>query len=332
MTHAFISYVREDAKVVGYICEILRKNNVKYWQDIDDIDPGKRWKGTIRQAIEKGAFYVACFSTAWQAREVTYANEELTIAIDQLRLRPTDRAWFIPIKLDQCEIPDRDIGGGETLRSIQAIDLPKEGWRRGLEKLLRALGVENPDLELGEPLGSGLPPNGKLGYGRMVVERTIPPLPRIVGQIFSITNGWVARTEENHILAYMETQAPTAQLQAVNEQLGLHVFYAISADGFISTDPANPNEFFFKTHHEFPKGTRMWDIVGEQWMDLQFDMTSDLEFVAHGILGPKGFAGIFQSESVFTMPMGKLPVKMFGTFDISVDPTHNPDPKVGNRS
>ncbi len=51
-------------------------------------------------------------------------NEELTVAIEELRLRPTDRAWFIPVLLDDCEVPDRSIGAGETLRTLQWIKLP----------------------------------------------------------------------------------------------------------------------------------------------------------------------------------------------------------------
>jgi hypothetical protein len=64
-------------------------------------------------------------------------NEELTTAIDELRRRPTDRTWFIPILLSECEIPDRSIGGGETLRNLQAVTL--YGWDAGMASLLRAL-------------------------------------------------------------------------------------------------------------------------------------------------------------------------------------------------
>jgi len=40
-----------------------------------------------------------------------------------LRLRRPDDPWLIPVRFDECEIPDRDIGGGRTLTSIQRADL-----------------------------------------------------------------------------------------------------------------------------------------------------------------------------------------------------------------
>ena len=90
-----------------------------YWLDRNDIDPGLRWKREIRRAIQQGAFFIACFSKEYDERDKTYMNEELTFAIEELRQKPIDQAWFIPVKLNKCEIPDRDIGGGDTLRDLE---------------------------------------------------------------------------------------------------------------------------------------------------------------------------------------------------------------------
>jgi hypothetical protein len=38
------------------------------------------------------------------------------------RRRP-EQPWLIPARFDDCTIPDRDIGGGRTLGSIQRADL-----------------------------------------------------------------------------------------------------------------------------------------------------------------------------------------------------------------
>jgi len=43
--------------------------------------------------------------------------------LDEIRRRPHDRSWFIPVRLDDVLVPDRDIGGGETLSDIHKIDL-----------------------------------------------------------------------------------------------------------------------------------------------------------------------------------------------------------------
>jgi len=66
--------------------------------------------------------FVACFSRQSLAREVSHQNEELALAIEQMRLRRPDRPWLIPLRFDECEIPDWDIGGGRTLSTIQRVD------------------------------------------------------------------------------------------------------------------------------------------------------------------------------------------------------------------
>jgi hypothetical protein len=74
----------------------------------------------------------------------SYQNEELTLAIEQMRLRPPDHPWLIPVRFDDCDIPDRDIGGGRTLDSIQRADLfgdrAEDGAARLVAAVLRILG------------------------------------------------------------------------------------------------------------------------------------------------------------------------------------------------
>lgn len=65
-------------------------------------------------------------------------NEEITLAIEELRQKPPDRSWFIPVLLSDCEIPDREIGPGETLRDLQWVHL-FEDWEGGLEKIRKVI-------------------------------------------------------------------------------------------------------------------------------------------------------------------------------------------------
>lgn len=143
MTHAFVSYVRDDEPIVQLLCSDLREKGVELWLDREQIQPGRRWKATIRKAIIDGTYFLACFSPSYIERDRTYMNEELTLAIEQLRQRSTTRAWFIPIIFGIDSVPDRDIGGGETLRDIQWVDVGAEPngeeWRIGINKLLSML-------------------------------------------------------------------------------------------------------------------------------------------------------------------------------------------------
>ncbi len=155
MAHVFISYVRENQDVVDRLCASLRTNQIEVWLDREQIQPGQRWRDAIRSAIRNGAFFLACFSRESTARERSYMNDELTLAIDELRLRPTSRSWFIPVLLSGSEVPDRNIGGGETLRDFQWVDLAA-GWDDGIRAIVRTT-KECASLSSGKPaaLSSG---------------------------------------------------------------------------------------------------------------------------------------------------------------------------------
>jgi class 3 adenylate cyclase len=139
--HVFISYVREDRRLVETLCGQLRHNDIAVWLDREKIRPGQRWQIAIRRAIEEGAFFIACFSKSYSLRAKSYMNVELSIAVEQLRARPTDRAWFIPILFEGGAVPERPIGGGETLRDFQWVDLSDE-WNSGVERILSVLRPE----------------------------------------------------------------------------------------------------------------------------------------------------------------------------------------------
>ena len=140
MKHVFISYCRENMDAVDRLCENLTSRGIKVWLDRNALKPGTQWKPAIQQAIQHGDFFIACFSAEVNARNQTYMSEELKVAIEELHQRPVDKAWFIPVKLNECEIPDIDIGGGETLRDLQYINLHKN-WDVGIQRLLDTISV-----------------------------------------------------------------------------------------------------------------------------------------------------------------------------------------------
>ena len=138
MNKVFISYVSENIEIVDRLYQELKSHGIQVWLDRNDIDPGSRWEQAIRKAIRQGAFFIACFSEQYNNRHKTYMNEELTLAINELRQRPTDQIWFIPIKLNECKIPDRNIGGGETLQDLQYVNL-YEDWNSGIQRIVKAV-------------------------------------------------------------------------------------------------------------------------------------------------------------------------------------------------
>ncbi|MCP4603783.1 MAG: toll/interleukin-1 receptor domain-containing protein [Proteobacteria bacterium] len=130
----FLSYVREDSCYVDRICERLAECNIIYWLDRINIPPGKNWKRAIENAIEEGGLFVACFSDNYLARERSYMNEELWLAIKELRLRGFSHEWFLPIRLTDCLLPEVYIAADKKLRDIRTIDF-YDDFAAGLDSL-----------------------------------------------------------------------------------------------------------------------------------------------------------------------------------------------------
>src|SRR5579863_2888458 len=84
--HAFISYVREDARRADDLQAILEKAGIRVWRDTADIWPGQDWRLAIRDAITAGGLaFLACFSRNSQGKVSSYQNEEVILAAEQMR-------------------------------------------------------------------------------------------------------------------------------------------------------------------------------------------------------------------------------------------------------
>jgi hypothetical protein len=145
----FISYVKDNSTQIDILCDSFTKNNMEYWRDKKDIDPGKFWKEAIKVAINNGAFFLACFSKESIERKETYMNEELLEAIEIFRTKKYDSGWFIPIKLSQCEIPSIPIGAGRTLNDIHYLFF-YDDWDTELNRLIDIIKREDDSTSLND--------------------------------------------------------------------------------------------------------------------------------------------------------------------------------------
>lgn len=122
--HAFICYVREDSCDVDRLQRVFEADEIPVWRDTASLWPGEDWRSRIRDAITRDALaFIACFSSHSAARRTSYQNEELLLAIDQLRSRRPKDPWLVPVRFDDCDVPDFELGAGRTLASIQRADL-----------------------------------------------------------------------------------------------------------------------------------------------------------------------------------------------------------------
>ena len=153
MPHVFLSYLRENSSDIEALAGRLREAGVDVWVDRDRIKPGERWKRSIRDAIRDGGFFLACFSAEYENRVRTYMNEELALAVEELRLRPASRIWFIPVLLADVEVPELPIGPGETLQDLQWVPLYSD-FEEGIRRILHVLG-EGGGLQQSPPKRAG---------------------------------------------------------------------------------------------------------------------------------------------------------------------------------
>lgn len=123
--HVFISYITEDSDQIDELQAALEAADFVVWRDKDKLWPGDDWQAKIRDAIRGGSFvFLACFSSNLVKRKKSYQFEELTLAAEEYRLRPPGASWLMTARLDECEIPEFDLGAGRTLgRSIHRADL-----------------------------------------------------------------------------------------------------------------------------------------------------------------------------------------------------------------
>ena len=122
--YVFISYVREDADKVDKLSRLLRAATIPVWIDRTQLAPGDDWKAKIRQAIQSGSIvFLTCFSDQSRGRDSSVQNEEITLAVDEFRKRPPGQTWLIPVRFDDGEVPEWDLGAGRTLRNLHYADL-----------------------------------------------------------------------------------------------------------------------------------------------------------------------------------------------------------------
>jgi hypothetical protein len=175
MKQVFISYAREDIKAARKLYRVLQAvPGIEPWFDEVSLSPGMKWEPAIRKAIRESAFFLALLSK----RSVTkrgYVQKERKDALDVLDEFPEDQIFFIPIRLEDCELPSERLGG------IQYVDFFPD-WHRGLEKVLRSIDL-TPAPEL--PQGSV-----SAGYeyrcGIVDVDNGLTNLPQLCHRLNSL--------------------------------------------------------------------------------------------------------------------------------------------------
>ncbi len=132
----FLAHASEDKKLVRELYLRLKSHGFKPWLDEIDLIPGQNWQIEIPKAIRESDIFLACLSKR-SVQKHGYVQREYRLALSSYAEKPPGSIYLIPVKLDDCEMPDLQIPElGVKLRDIQWIEL----WQQhGLERLINAI-------------------------------------------------------------------------------------------------------------------------------------------------------------------------------------------------
>ncbi len=132
----FLAHAREDKPRVRKLYADLKARGFDPWLDEVDLMPGQIWKTEIPNAIRYAEMFLACLSRQ-SIEKRGYVQREFRQALSAFAERPPGSIYVIPVRLDDCDVPDLDIPDLElNLRDIQWVDLWQEG---GLARLVAAI-------------------------------------------------------------------------------------------------------------------------------------------------------------------------------------------------
>jgi hypothetical protein len=127
----FISYAREDEKIAVEVFDSLINRGHIPWMDKKELVAGQDWKLEIRKAIERSQYFVALMSEQSVTKK-GFVQKELRFALDVLGEIPPGQIYFIPVRLEDCDVPD-------AIRSLHWVDVR---GKDDFEQLFRAVEYE----------------------------------------------------------------------------------------------------------------------------------------------------------------------------------------------
>ena len=100
----FVCHATEDTATAERVCAALHANGVATWLARRDLLPGQKWELEIRKAL-RGSRCCLAFLSSHSARR-GYVHTELRMALNVLSQIPDGDVFIIPIRIDECELPD----------------------------------------------------------------------------------------------------------------------------------------------------------------------------------------------------------------------------------
>jgi acyl carrier protein len=137
LLRVFLCHSAGDKHRVRELYQRLRSDGIKPWLDEQDLLPGQDWSLEIAKAVRNSDVVLVCCSRE-SINKAGFIQREIRFALDVADEQPENTIFIIPLRLEECEVPDR-------LRRWHWVNLFEES---GYEKLMRALRVRASGLGL----------------------------------------------------------------------------------------------------------------------------------------------------------------------------------------
>jgi len=128
--HIFLCHSSNDKPLVRKLYQQLKSDDFAPWLDEQNLLGGQEWKQEITKAVRRADIIIVCLSRA-SINQAGYIHKEIKEALDVADEQPEGTIFLIPLKLEECEVPDR-------LRKWQWVNYFEENGYKRLVDALRS--------------------------------------------------------------------------------------------------------------------------------------------------------------------------------------------------
>jgi hypothetical protein len=154
--NVFISYAKENQTIAENYYTWLEKEGFSPWLDIKKLKGGQNWELEIDRALQKANVVVLLMSST-SVNKRGFVQREVKDALDNLRYKRPEDIYIIPIKIEQCDVPDY------ISNKIQFIDnINNENFEHIKNSLLLAAEQQEISIDIGIMFGPYLIQNKEI--------------------------------------------------------------------------------------------------------------------------------------------------------------------------
>ena len=133
----FLCHSSGDKLIVRKLYRRLKACNLDPWLDEENLLPGQNWEHEIRKSVRDSDVVIVCLSSV-SISKTGFVQKEIKFALDVADEQPEGTIFLIPLKLEECGIPER-------LRHLHTVNYFEED---SFDKLLSALKHRGESLKI----------------------------------------------------------------------------------------------------------------------------------------------------------------------------------------